>query len=138
MGMPDLLSSIERGSDQFTVVMKLKEPNAPILANLAMDFGTIHSAEYAEYLLKKGTPERFDQIPVGTGPFIFVSYQKDAVIRYRANPDYWGGKPKIDDLIFAITPDPTTRYAKLRANECQVMIAPNPGDLKRMSNDKNI
>ena len=34
--------------------------------------------------MKKGTPEQFDQIPVGTGPFQFVDYQKDAVIRFKA------------------------------------------------------
>ena len=48
MGMPDLLKSIEKGSDDYTVNMTLNEPNAPILANLAMDFATIQSAEYAE------------------------------------------------------------------------------------------
>ena len=136
MGMPDLLDSITK-SDDLTVVMKLKEPNAPIIANLAMDFATIHSAEYAKFLMDKGTPEQFDQIPVGTGSFSFVDYQKDAVIRYKAF-DGWAGKPKVDDLIFAITPDPTARYAKLKANECQIMIAPNPADLEAMGKDADV
>jgi dipeptide transport system substrate-binding protein len=137
MGMPDLLASIEKGGDDLTVIIKLNAPNAPIIANLAMDFATIHSAEYADFLMKKGTPEEFDQIPVGTGSFSFVAYQKDAVIRYKAF-DGWAGKPKIDDLVYAITPDPTARYAKLKANECQVMIAPNPADLEAMSKDADI
>jgi dipeptide transport system substrate-binding protein len=51
------------------------------------------------------------------------------VIRYKAF-EGWAGKPKVDDLIYAITPDATARYAKLKANECQVMIAPNPADLE--------
>jgi dipeptide transport system substrate-binding protein len=105
------------------------------MANLAMDFATIQSAEYAQYLLDKKTPEQFDQIPVGTGPFQFVDYQKDAVIRFKAFDGYWGGKAKIDDLVYAITLDPTARYAKLKADECQVMIAPNPADLETMKND---
>jgi dipeptide transport system substrate-binding protein len=137
MSMPDLLESIEKGGDDLTVVIKLKKPNAPILANLAMDFATIHSAEYADFLTKKGAPEEFDQIPVGTGSFSFVAYQKDAVIRFKAF-DGWAGKPKIDDLVYAITPDPTARYAKLKANECQVMIAPNPADLEAMGKDADI
>ena len=65
-------------------------------------------------MMKAGTPEKVDQEPIGTGPFQFVDYQKDAVIRYKAFPDYWGGKAKIDDLVFAITPDPTARLAKLQ------------------------
>jgi dipeptide transport system substrate-binding protein len=137
MGMPDLIASLIK-SDDYTVVMTLKQPNAPILANLAMDFATIHSAEYADFLMKKGTPEQFDQIPVGTGPFSFVDYQKDAVIRFKANPDWFGGKPKIDDLVFAITPDASARYAKLQAGECQVMIAPNPADIPAMMKDESI
>jgi dipeptide transport system substrate-binding protein len=57
MGMPDLLKSIEK-IDDYTVKMTLNEPNAPIMANLAMDFATIQSAEYAQYLLDKKTPEQ--------------------------------------------------------------------------------
>jgi dipeptide transport system substrate-binding protein len=137
MGMPDLLVSIEK-VDDLTVKMTLKEANAPILANLAMDFGTIESAEYAKFLSDKGAPEQFDQIPVGTGPFQFVDYQKDAVIRYKAFDGYWGGKAKFDDLIYAITPDATARYAKLKAGECHVMGYPNPADLDAMGKDDSI
>ncbi|MGH6855477.1 MAG: ABC transporter substrate-binding protein [Aestuariivirga sp.] len=137
MGMPDLLKSVEK-IDDLTVKMTLNEPNAPIIANLAMDFATIQSAEYAKFLSDKGTPEQFDQIPVGTGPFMFVDYQKDAVIRYKAFDAYWGGKSKIDDLIYAITPDPTSRYAKLKAGECHVMMGPNPADLEAMGKDESI
>ncbi len=137
MGMPDLIESLSK-ADNYTVVMKLKKPNAPILANLAMDFATIQSAEYADYLMKKGTPEQFDQIPVGTGPFSFVDYQKDAVIRFKANPDWFGGKPKIDDLVYAITPEASARYAKLQAGECQVMGYPNPADIPAMMKDANV
>ena len=134
MDMPNILASIEK-KDDLTVVFNLKQPNAPVLANLAMDFATILSAEYADVMLKAGTPEKVDQEPVGTGPFSFVTYQKDAAIRFKAFPDYFRGKAKIDDLVYAITKDPTARYAKLKANECQVMIAPNPADLAAMKAD---
>jgi dipeptide transport system substrate-binding protein len=137
MGMPDLLKSIDK-VDDYTVKFTLNHPESPILANLAMDFATILSAEYAAAMLKAGTPEKVDQEPVGTGPFTFVAYQKDAVIRYKAFPEYWGGKAKIDDLVFAITKDPTARYAKMKTGECQVMIAPNPADLAAMKEDPKI
>ncbi len=134
MGMPDLLESIEK-TDDYTVVMKLKEANAPIVANLAMDFASIMSAEYADAMLKAGTPEKVDQEPIGTGPYSLVQYQKDAVIRYKVFDAYWGGKAKIDDLVYAITPDPTARYAKIKAGECHVMMGPNPADLEAMRSD---
>jgi dipeptide transport system substrate-binding protein len=137
MDMPKLLASIEK-KDDYTVVFTLTQPDAPILSNLAMDFATIQSAEYADYLMKKGTPEQFDQIPVGTGPFQFVTYQKDAVIRFKANPNYYGGKPKIDDLVYAITPDPTSRLAKLKTGECSYIFGPRPQDLDEIKKDKNL
>jgi len=135
MDMPKLLKSIEK-KDDYTVVMTLNEPNVSILANLAMDFAAIHSAEYADQLLKAGKPEQFDQIPVGTGPFSFVAYQKDAVIRFKANKEYFGAtKPIVDDLVYAITPDPTARYSKLKSGECHFMPFPRPADLAEMQKD---
>jgi dipeptide transport system substrate-binding protein len=137
MGMPGLLKSIDK-VDDYTVKFTLNHAEAPIIANLAMDFATILSAEYADAMMKAGTPEKVDQEPIGTGPFSFVAYQKDNAIRFKANPDYWGGKPAIDDLVFAITQDPTARYAKLQKNECQVMAYPNPADLEAMGKDANV
>jgi len=137
MDMPASLESLEK-TDDYTVVMKLKSPNVPILANLAMDFAAISSAEYADVLLKKGTPELLDQNPIGTGPFSFVAYQKDAVIRYKKNPDYFGEKALVDDLVYAITPDATARYAKLKAGECQINAYPRPADLAEMQKDPSL
>lgn len=134
MDMPKLLKSVEKVDDH-TIKVTLTEPNAPILANLAMDFASIHSAEYADALLKAGTPEKFDQEPVGTGAFEFVAYQKDAVIRYKAFDGFWGDKSKLEGLVYAITPDATARYAKLQKGECHVMAYPNPADLEAMKKD---
>ena len=135
MDMPTLIDEIEK-LDDYTIKFKLSRPEAPMIANLAMDFASIHSAEYAEKMLDN--KDAFDQKPVGTGPFQLVGYQKDAVIRYKANPDYWAGKAPIDNLVFAITPDASVRYQKLAAGECHVMAFPNPADLEAMSKDPKI
>jgi len=137
MGMPDLIKAIEK-VDDYTVKFVLNQPEAPFIANMAMDFASIMSAEHAAAMTKAGTPEKIDLEPVGTGPFQLVAYQKDAQIRYKANPDYWAGKASIDNLIFSITPDASVRYEKLKAGECQVMPYPNPADLKAMANDPDI
>lgn len=137
MSMPDLLKEIVK-VDDYTVKFVLNRPEAPMIANLAMDFASIVSKEYADAMLAAGTPEMLNQKPVGTGPFQFVAYQKDAVIRYKANPDYWKGKAAIDDLVFAITPDASVRYQKLKAGECHVMPYPNPADVAAMKADPDI
>ncbi|MEZ5771524.1 dipeptide transport system substrate-binding protein [Defluviimonas denitrificans] len=137
MSMQDLLKSIDK-VDDYTVKFVLNRPEAPMIANLAMDFASIQSKEYADAMLAAGTPEMLNQEPIGTGPWSFVAYQKDAVIRYKANPDYWEGKPAIDDLVFAITPDASVRYQKMKANECQIMPYPNPADIEAMKADPDI
>ena len=137
MGMPKLLKSVEK-VDDYTVKFTLNQPEAPFLADLAMHFAAIQSKEYADAMLKAGTPEKIDQDPIGTGPFYLVQYQKDAVIRYKAFPEYWGGKAKIDDLVFAITPDASVRWAKLQKGECHVMPYPNPADLDAIKKDPNV
>src|SRR5690606_16849571 len=57
-------------------------------------------------------------------------FQKDAVIRYSANPDYFAGKPAVDSLVFAITPDANVRLQKLRRGECQITLSPKPLDVQ--------
>ncbi|HYD66383.1 ABC transporter substrate-binding protein [Azospirillum sp.] len=137
MGMPDLLKSIEKVDDH-TVVFTLNKVEAPFVANLGMPFAAILSAEYGDALLKKKTPERIDQVPVGTGPFQFVTYQKDAVVRYKTNEAYWGGKAPIDNLVFAITTDPAVRQAKLKAGECHIVPFPNPADVEALKKDPTL
>ena len=137
MGMPKLLKSVDK-VDEYTVKIVLNAPEAPFLSNLAMQYAGVQSKEYAIAMLKAGTPEKIDQEPVGTGPFMLVQYQKDAIIRYKANPQYWAGKAKIDDLIFSITPDASVRWAKLQKGECHVMPYPNPADLPAIRKDPNV
>jgi dipeptide transport system substrate-binding protein len=103
----------------------LKAVSAPLLNNLAVPMASIYSAEYTDQLLKAGKAPEINQKPIGTGPFIFERYVKDATIYLKANPDYW--KPKevqLSRLIVAITPDSKVRVQKIKQNECQIMIAP--------------
>lgn len=73
MGFPQLLKSIAK-TDEYTVIFTLNRPEAPFISELGMDFASIQSAEFADRMMKAGTPEKFDQLPVGTGPFVFVNY----------------------------------------------------------------
>jgi dipeptide transport system substrate-binding protein len=137
MDMPALIKSIEK-VDDYTVKFNLTRPEAPMIANLAMDFASIMSAEYAAKLEAEGKKEMLNQQPVGTGPFKFVAYQKDAVIRYAAHDGFWNGKQPIDDLVFAITTDASVRQQKLKAGECHVAPYPNPADLADLKADPNL
>ena len=76
--------------------MTLKQPSSPMIANLAMTFASVVSKEYADKLMAAGQAGKMNEEPVGTGPFAFVGYNKDFDIHYKANPDYWGSKAKVD------------------------------------------
>ncbi|HEY0203226.1 MAG TPA: ABC transporter substrate-binding protein [Acetobacteraceae bacterium] len=128
LGLNTLVESMDK-VDDYTVRIALKTPNAPFVSDMAMEFASILSAEYGAALMKAGHPEQIDQVPVGTGPFSFVAYQRDATVRYRRFDDFWGEKAHLDALVFSINKDPAVRLAKLRANECQVSAYPAPADL---------
>ncbi len=137
MDMPVIIKKVVKVDDH-TVKFVLNQPDASLLAKLALNFGSIMSAEYAEQLAKAGQREDLDRKPVGTGPFRFVDYQTNAAIRFGANADYWGGTPKVDNLIFVITTDPATRMQKLQAGECHIAAYPAPADVARLKADPNL
>jgi len=137
MSLPTELKSVDK-VDDLTVKFTLNTPDAAFLADLGMDFASIVSKEYADSLAKSGNQAQMNQKPLGTGPFIFVDYQQDAAIRFKANPDYWDGAPKIDDLVFAITPDASVRAQKLKAGECDLIPYPNPADIADLQSDADL
>ncbi|CAN5531010.1 ABC transporter substrate-binding protein [soil metagenome] len=137
MEMDKLIKEIKKVDDS-TVTFVLSRPETPFLANMAMDFASILSAEYGENLLKAKTPEKIDIEPVGTGPFQFVRYEKDSQIRYEAFEKYFEGKPKIDKLVFAITIEPNVRSQKLKRGECQFVAEPSVLDLPSLRKEANL
>ena len=51
---------------------------------------------------------------VGNGPFQIVEWQKGKFVRLEANPDYWGGAPKVDEVIFQLYTNPDTMAQDLK------------------------
>ncbi|MGI4983385.1 MAG: ABC transporter substrate-binding protein [Janthinobacterium lividum] len=137
MQLDKLVKSVEK-VDAHTVRFVLNYRSATFLPVLTMGFASIYSAEYADQLLKAGKTAQLNDKPVGTGPFQLRSYQKDAVIRYDANPTYWGPKPHVDRLIYAITPDASVRAQKVKAGECDIALSPKPQDVTAAKNDAKL
>jgi dipeptide transport system substrate-binding protein len=137
MGLPDNIVKLEK-PDAMTVKITLKTVDAAFLADLAMDFASIHSAEYADQLLKAGKGNDLNTKPIGTGPFVFRRYEKDAQIRYAAFDGYWDGKAKIDNLIFSITVDSAVRVQKLKAGECHVSSYPKPAEVEVLKKESKV
>jgi peptide/nickel transport system substrate-binding protein len=101
--------------DDHTVDILTAEPNPIVPETLAFLY-----ALPPQYYAEVGT-EGFTQAPVGTGPFTFVEWQPGVQIKVQANPDYWGGAPALDEVIFKPAPEASTRVAMLETGEADII-----------------
>ncbi len=136
-GMDRLIALVSR-IDDYTLKIVINKPDATFLANLAMPFMSILSAEYGAQMLAINKPDNLDNQPIGTGPYAFKSYLRDSTIRYTANNQYWRGKPTIQNLVFAITPEASVRMQKLKTDECQIAVSPAPADLHSIKRSEHL
>jgi dipeptide transport system substrate-binding protein len=137
VGLDTLIKAVDKVNAS-TVRITLTRADAGVLADLAMDFASILSKEYADSLAKAKNQPQLNQMPVGTGPFVFIAYQPGQGLYMVANREYWGGIPPVSNLNFAITPKPADRLAKLQSGACQVSAAPDAATLAALKGDANI
>ncbi len=63
-----------------------------------------------------------DKNPVGTGPFIFQSYEQGAKAIFTRNPNYWQtGKPYLDGIEIDYIMDPLTMKAAMQSGQIDMM-----------------
>ncbi|WP_102126809.1 ABC transporter substrate-binding protein [Deinococcus planocerae] len=110
-----------------TVQVTLKQPYGPFLATLTDRAGMIVSPTAAQ---KAGAD--FQNGPVGSGPFQFVSRRRQDNVTLQANKGYWDGAPKIDRLVYRPFPDGDVRLANLLSGAVQVITPIDPKDISRL------
>ena len=101
--------------DDSTLVLTLEEPLNVFPKLLAMPVAAI---------VPTPTPAGFDQGPIGSGPWKFVSWSHDDAIVLAKNESYWGGVPKSDTLRIRIIPEPLTQAAEYEAGQLSVVEVP--------------
>ena len=86
----------------YEVTFHLKRPQPALLALLASGWSPVYPCH---------VPARdMRQNPVGTGPFKFVEFKPNEVVKTTRNPDYWKpGRPYLDGIEWHIMPDRSTR-----------------------------
>jgi peptide/nickel transport system substrate-binding protein len=99
--------------DPETVVIHLSEPDPALLWNLCSS---------AIGIVPYGSGRDFWKHPIGSGPFRFVSQEIDKDVQLEQSPNYWGPRPHIDRLRFAVVPDPTTRALELEKGSADVAV----------------
>jgi peptide/nickel transport system substrate-binding protein len=106
--------------DPATLVIHLNEPFTSLLWNLS---------DGAFGIVPFGSGKDFYRAPVGSGPFRYVSAEQDNEVILQRNPDYWGAKPKIERVRFAVVPDDTTRALELRKGSGDIAINAMSADM---------
>lgn len=105
--------------DDFTAVVTTSELFAPFISYLSDNGSNICPAsEMAKGI--ESFKQEFGRAPVGTGPFTFVEWRAKEQITLRANPDYWGGAPNLEQVNYRIVPDDNTLLVQLQTGEIQL------------------
>ena len=110
--------------DAKTVVFTLKEPFAPFLPTMAMTQFSINSPT----AVKKWGKD-YTRNPVGTGPFKFKEWKSGTEVTLAANPDYFGGAPKVKTLIYRFIKDSNVRQNEFESGSLNVMVDIIPDNL---------
>jgi peptide/nickel transport system substrate-binding protein len=97
--------------DDHTVDLILKSPDPVLITKLA-GYGAMIVPP--KYIQEKGDTY-FNLHPVGTGPFKFVDYKPKVSLTLEANPDYWGGAPKLSGLVYRFIPEAATQISELQS-----------------------
>ncbi len=94
------------------------------------ELGTVTLADLpiiAEHIWASVPPDQAKAVtalPVGTGPYRLVSYDRTAGYRFEANPDYFAGEPVVKELIMPVISDPSATFTALRSGEVDATTRP--------------
>jgi len=132
---PFFLASIKEIQvvDPMTVKFVLKAADPTFLGNLVWTTSGIVSPA----AIKQHGPD-IETNPVGTGPFKFVAWEKGKRLVMEKNPDYWGGAPQADTLIFKPVPEEAARLTQLQKGDLNVAVALSPEFIPEVEKDESL
>jgi peptide/nickel transport system substrate-binding protein len=132
MGMDEVVAGMEAPDDS-TLVIRLKQANAPFLSTLAMNF----CAAVSPMAIKKYGDDYFKN-PVGTGPFRFVEWRKDERILLERFDSYWGDKALVKRVIFKPIQEASIRLLELQSSAIHGLDNLVPEFIQRVKDDPEL
>lgn len=84
-----------------------------------------------------GNPSVLQKRPNGTGPFKYSATNGDRTT-LQANPDYYDGRPKIDQVVYAYVPDANTRVLGLLNGQYQIIERLEPEQYATLSGNSKV
>ena len=124
-----LISEIEAVNviDDYTVEIVTKDGFGPLLSHLSHPGAVILNEKAVT-----NSSEKYDQNPVGTGPYIFDKWLAGDRIFLKANPDYYLGKTPIESVIIKSIPEGTNRTIALETSEADIVYDVEPVDIDKI------
>ncbi len=102
--------------DDYTFIIRLKQPFAPFLAVLTM----VNAAVVDKDTIEKYGEDWSNEHPVGTGPFKLKEWKHDVRIVLEANKDYWRGRPYVDEVLIRIIKDEVTSFTEFEVGNVDI------------------
>jgi peptide/nickel transport system substrate-binding protein len=107
-------------------IIHMKRLYAPFLQQLWSENG--NAPILPEHILAKYNDDKgsfntapFNSLPVGSGPFKVVAWNRGQDVRMVANPDFYLGPPKLKEVIYKILPDENTVVTQLQTHELDML-----------------
>ncbi len=120
--------------DDYTIKIVLTQPSTPFLANLAMVFGAPMVSPTAAQ-----TGDLMNN-PVGTGPYKFVSWDKDQDVKLVAFDEYWNeeGKAKTKNVVIRTIKDASTKLLELQNGTVDIIDGIDTTQMAQLEADPSI
>jgi len=106
--------------DDYTVIFQLDNPFAPLLANLTAR-GIMPEHVWKDSVGAKMKEAKMNREPVGSGRYTFVEWKAGDRIVLKANDNWWGGRPNIDQLVFRQFADRNAAMLALEKGEVDMV-----------------
>jgi peptide/nickel transport system substrate-binding protein len=118
----DLVESVT-APDERTVVVTFKQPYAAWLSALWQSLLPSHVLQPVFDAQVTLLNAEWNTAPtVGCGPFVFQSWDKGKSARFTANPDYWLGRPKLDEVLVTFVADDPAKVAALKSGVADLSV----------------
>ena len=127
----DVISSID-AKDAYTAVVHLRHPYASLPTRFFAGIQEGPIAVMPAHLIAGQTDMNrspFNAAPIGTGPFILKSWERNGRMIFVANPHYWRGQPKLQEIIFQAQPSSATELIGFQTRELDADFDAGPGML---------
>jgi len=115
------------------VTLTLGRPIKLVPANLAVFAAGIVSPTALETY-----KEDYSTHAAGTGPFKLDHWTKDVELVFVANDQYWGGRPKLDRVIWRTIAEDTVKLQELTTGSIDVANQLDFKDIDTVKNDSNL